>query len=184
MKRHRFEPGQRPPTEVHLGTTTAQRHEPGVFLVLLVFRLALGILFLSVWGSNLDKGLYGPDSYANLITGYVDEGDAPGFWKEFMRFVADSAGVASRLQLVTELVLGALLTLGLATRLAGIVAGLFLTMLWVSEIGVPNEWIWSLVFPALAAFAVALLSAGRVFGLDGLLLERAPFDRLPRWATG
>ncbi|MGH2990869.1 MAG: hypothetical protein ACRDMA_13615 [Solirubrobacterales bacterium] len=152
--------------------------------MLVVFRLALGALFLSVWGSNLDKGLYSSDPYANLINLYADEGDAPGFWKEFMRFVADNAGVASKLQLVTELALGVLLTLGLATRPAGTVAGLFLTALWISEIGVPNEWIWSLVFPALAAFGVALFSAGRTYGLDGILLERAPFDRLPRWATG
>ena len=152
--------------------------------MLVVFRLALGALFLSVWGSNLDKGLYDPVPYANLIGVYVDEGDAPGFWKELMRFVADNAGVASKVQLVTELALGVLLLLGLATRPAGIVAGLFLTALWISEIGAPDEWIWSLVFPALAAFAVALLSAGRSYGLDGVLLGRAPFNRLPPWATG
>jgi uncharacterized membrane protein YphA (DoxX/SURF4 family) len=162
----------------------SSRREPGVVLVLVVFRLALGALFLSVWGSNLDKGLYDPVPYANLIGVYVDEGDAPGFWKELMRFVADNAGVASKVQLVTELALGVLLLLGLATRPAGIVAGLFLTALWISEIGAPDEWIWSLVFPALAAFAVALLPAGRSYGLDGVLLERAPFNRLPPWATG
>jgi uncharacterized membrane protein YphA (DoxX/SURF4 family) len=158
--------------------------EPGVVLVLVVFRLALGLLFLSVWGSNLDKGLYSSDPYANLINVYADDGDAPGFWQAFMRFVADNAGVASKLQLVTELALGVLLAVGLATRLAGIGAGLFLTGLWISEVGVPNEWIWSLVFPVLAAFAVALLPAGRAYGLDGILLERAPFNRLPRWVTG
>jgi uncharacterized membrane protein YphA (DoxX/SURF4 family) len=158
--------------------------EPGLTFVLVAFRLALGILFLSVWASNLDKGLYDPGPYANLIDFYAAEGDAPGVWKELMRFVADQADVASKLQLVTELALGVLLTLGLATRPAGVVAGLFLTALWISEINVPNEWVWSLVFPALAAFAVALLSAGRVLGLDGVVLERRPFNRLPRWATG
>jgi uncharacterized membrane protein YphA (DoxX/SURF4 family) len=153
-------------------------------LVLVSFRLALGILFLSVWASNLDKGLYDPVPYANLIDFYAAEGDAPAFWKELMRFVAAQAEVASKLQLATELALGVLLTLGLATRAAGVVAGLFLTALWISEINVPDEWIWSLVFPALAAFAVALLSAGRSFGLDGVLLDRPPFNRLPRWVTG
>jgi hypothetical protein len=74
------------------------------------FRVMLGLLFLTVWGSNLNKGL--------------------------------------------------------------------------SEIGVPNEWIWSLVFPALAAFAVAWLPAAQAFSLDERLRDRPPFDRLPRWATG
>ena len=40
-----------------------------------------------------------------------------------------------------------------------------------------TEWVWSIVFPALAAFAVALCAAGRTFGLDGVL-----GGRLPRWA--
>jgi uncharacterized membrane protein YphA (DoxX/SURF4 family) len=155
-----------------------------VELVLVGFRLALAALFLSVWASNLDKGLYNPDPYAALINFYADEGDAPGFWKEFMRFVADNAYVASKLQLVTELVFGIFLALGLATRLTGIAAGLFLTSLWISEINVPNEWIWSLVFPAMAAFAVALLPGAQTFGLDATLLRRAPFHRLPRWVTG
>jgi uncharacterized membrane protein YphA (DoxX/SURF4 family) len=164
---------------------TDSRPFPGrVVLVLVVFRLMLGLLFLSVWGSNLDKGLYDPGPYANLIEFYADEGEAPGFWREIMRLVADNAAVAAPLQLVGELALGVLLLVGLATRPAGVAAGLFLTALWVSEIGAPDEWAWSLVFPALAAFAVALLSAGRYYGLDGLLLGRAPFNRLPRWATG
>ena len=80
--------------------------------------------------------------------------------------------------------LGVFLTLGLLTRLVGLAAGLFLSALWISEIGVPNEWIWSLVFPALAAFAVAFLSAGRSYGVDAALLDRAPLNRLPRWARG
>lgn len=167
--------------EQELASPTRER---GVALVLAAFRVALGVLFLSVWASNLDKGLYSSDAYANLVNGYADDGDAPGFWKDFMRFVADGAGLASKLQLATELLLGVLLTLGLATRLAGITAGLFLSALWISEIGVPNEWIWSLVFPAMAAFAVAYLSAGRAYGLDGILLERPPFSRLPRVVTG
>ena len=39
--------------------------------------MLLGVLFLTVWGSNLHKGLYEPDSYAGLIRGYAADGDAP-----------------------------------------------------------------------------------------------------------
>lgn len=148
-------------------------------VVLAAFRVMLGVLFLSVWASNLDKGLYGAGEYAALIDGYAADGDAPGFWKDVMRFVADNATFFSKLQLVSELALGVLLTLGLFTRLAGLVAGLVLTALWISEIGVPHEWIWSLVFPAMAAFAVAWLPEARAFSLD----ERLS-GRLPRWAAG
>ena len=143
------------------------------------FRVLLGVLFLSVWASNLDKGLYGASQYAALIDGYADDGDAPGFWKEVMRFVADNASFFAKVQLVSELAFGVLLTLGLFTRIVGVASGLFLTALWISEIGVPNEWIWSLVFPAAAAFAVAWLPAARAFSLDERLT-----GRLPRWTTG
>ncbi len=153
-------------------------------LVLVVLRVTLGVLFLSVWASNLHKGLYSPGDYSALVNFYVSEGDAPGVWKDVMRFAADHAAVFSKLQLVTELVFGVALVLGVVTRLVGLSAGLFLSTLWLSEIGVPNEWIWSLVFPALAALSVSLLSAGRAYGLDAILLDRPAFDRLPRWALG
>jgi uncharacterized membrane protein YphA (DoxX/SURF4 family) len=147
--------------------------------VMAAFRVMLGVLFLSVWASNVDKGLYGAGEYAALIDGYAEDGDAPAFWKELMRSVADNAGAFSKLQLVAELAFGVLLALGLLTRLVALAAGLFLTAVWVSEIGVPNEWIWSLVFPAMAAFAVAWLPAARAYSLDERLR-----GRLPRWATG
>ena len=146
-------------------------------LVIVTFRVMLGLLFLSQWGANLHAGRYDPGEYAEVIRGYVADGDAPGFWKELMEHVADGASITARLQLAAELAFGVLLVLGLATRLAGAAAGVYLSALWVSEIGVPSEWVWSIVFPALAAFAVALCAAGRTLGLDGVLGER-----LPRWA--
>ncbi len=101
-----------------------------------------------------------------------------------MGAIADGAAVFSKLQLVTELALGVLLTLGLFTRVAAVVAWAFLTSLWISELGVPNEWTLSLVFPALAAFAVAWLPEARAYSLDERLLSRPPLDRLPAWVRG
>ena len=147
-------------------------------------RIMLGLLFLSVWGSNLNKGLFDQGPYAALIHSYVETGKAPAAWKDVMGFVADHAAVTSKLQLVTELALGILLVLGLATRPVAAGAGVYLSSLWLSEIGVPHEWIWSLVFPTLVALVVSLLSAGRTLGLDRWLLDREPLRRLPRWARG
>jgi uncharacterized membrane protein YphA (DoxX/SURF4 family) len=153
-------------------------------LVAVTLRVTLAVLFLSVWASNLHKGLYSTDGYQALIRSYVHSGDAPGPWKSVMRAVADAGAVTSKLQLATELALGLLLLAGIATRLVALGAALFLASLWLSEIGVPHEWIWSLVFPTLAALAVSLLSAGRALGLDHWLLEREPLCRLPAWARG
>ena len=141
-------------------------------------RITLGVLFLTVWGSNVNKGLYGAHQYAALIRSYVEEGAAPGAWKDLMSVIADGSAVFSKLQLVTELSLGVLLTLGLFTRIAAVVAWALLTSLWISELGVPNEWIWSLVFPAMAAFAIAWLPEARAYSLDERVLGRPSFDWL------
>ena len=129
-------------------------------------RVLLGVLFLTVWASNLHKGLYGPGPYASLIRGYAADGDAPGLWKEMMGFIADHASVFARLQLVGELALGVLLVIGLWLRVVGVLAWAFLLGLWVSEIGAPGEWAWSLVFPAVVALAVAFVPEARRWSLD------------------
>lgn len=139
----------------------------GAEITLSGMRILLGVLFLTVWASNLHKGLFDPGAYAGLIRGYAATGDAPGLWKEVMRFVADHASVFARLQLVGELALGVLLVIGLWLRVVGVAAWAFLLGLWVSELGVPGEWTWSLVFPAVVALAVAVVPDARRWSLDG-----------------
>ena len=162
----------------------SQASRSGSGLAIAALRLVLGLLFLTVWLSNLHKGLYNPGPYRGLIHGYVQTGDAPHVWKQVMSFAARHAVYATKIQLVSELAFGVLLVLGLATRPVAVAAGLFLSSLWLSEIGVPHEWIWSLVFPALVSFYLALVSAGRYYGLDAVFLSRPPLRRLPGWARG
>jgi len=138
----------------------------GAEITLSGLRILLGVLFLSVWASNLHKGLYGPGDYAGLIRGYAAHGDAPALWKDVMGLVADHAAVFARLQLVGELALGLLLVLGLWLRVVGVLAWAFLLGLWISEIGAPGEWAWSLVFPAVVALAVAFVPEARRWSLD------------------
>jgi len=138
----------------------------GAEITLSGMRILLGVLFLTVWGSNLHKGIYGPDSYAGVIRGYADGGEAPGRWKEMMGFIADHASVFARLQFAGELALGVLLVIGLWLRVAGALAWAFLLGLWISEIGAPGEWAWSLVFPAVVAAAVAFVPEARRWSLD------------------
>ena len=165
-------------------SVTAAPRSGSVPLVAVVLRVTLAVLFLSVWASNLHKRLYSTHGYQGLIRSYVHAGNAPGPWKSLMRAVADATLVTSKVQLVTELAFGLLLLAGIATRLVALAAALYLASLWLSEIGVPHEWIWSLVFPTLVALVVSLLSAGRTLGLDRWLLDREPLRRLPRWARG
>lgn len=151
-------------------TRTGWAVDPRSALALL--RVTMGVLFLSVFLENIQKGLYAPDAYARFIEGLIARGGAPAAWKGVMQFMASNAAIAAPLQAVTEVGLGILLCLGLFTRLAATVAFLFLGSLWVSEWG--TAWIWELLLPMLAALLVALTNAGLWAGVDGILARRRP----------
>lgn len=139
---------------------------------LAIVRLTLGAMFLWVFWENLGKGAYTPAGYAAVIQYYLDNGHAPGVWKAVMRLMAGNAAVAAPVQAFTEISFGVLLTLGVLTRPVAIGAGLFLASLWMSEWGA--AWIWELLVPTVAAFAVALGRAGRTWGVDAMLARRQP----------
>jgi len=144
---------------------------------LALVRLTLGAMFVWVFFENLGKGAYTPAGYAGVINYYLTRGSAPDAWKAVMSLMAANAAIAGPVQAAAEISFGVLLTLGLATRLAALAASAFLASLWVSELGA--AWIWELLVPTLAAFAVAYGAAGRRWGLDGWLARRYP--RLPIW---
>lgn len=139
---------------------------------LALVRIGLGLLFVWVFFENLGKGLYTPQGYADLVTSYATKGSAPEAWKAVMRLTASSAAIAAPVQAVAELLFGVGLVLGVGSRAVALAAGLFLTSLWVSEWG--TAWIWELLFPMIAAFALAAAPSGRTWGLDGLLARRYP----------
>jgi thiosulfate dehydrogenase [quinone] large subunit len=139
---------------------------------LAIVRLTLGAMFVWVFFENYGKGAYTPAGYAGVINYYLTKGHAPEVWKSVMSFMAGNAAVAGPIQAATEIAFGVLLTLGIATRLTALAAGMFLASLWVSEWGA--AWIWELLVPMLAAFAVAYGAAGRVWGVDARLARRYP----------
>ena len=147
---------------------TAQPAERG----LAVARFVIGTMFVWVFFENYSKGLYTPAGYAGLIKVYIDHGRAPSLWKSVMAMAADHAALSAPLQGVAEMSFGTLLLSGAFTRLVGIVAGLFLTSLWVSEWG--TAWIWELLVPMGTTFALAIGAAGRHWGVDAWLARRRP----------
>ncbi len=144
---------------------------------LALIRIGLGALFVWVFFENLGKGLYTPQGYADLINNYIAKGHAPQAWKSVMSLMASNAAVAAPLQAVTEISFGVLLVVGAVSRPVALAAGVFLTSLWVSEWG--TAWIWELLFPMIAAFALALDTPGRTWGLDAWLARR--FPQYPFW---
>src|SRR6202051_1741307 len=134
---------------------------------LAIVRLTIGAMFVWVFFENLGKGLYTPAGYAGLINYYIAHDHAPAIWKSVMALAASHAAMAAAMQALTEISLGILLVVGLLTRPAAFVAFLYLGSLWISEWG--TSWIWELLVPVLASLALAVGSAGRAWGVDGVL---------------
>jgi thiosulfate dehydrogenase (quinone) large subunit len=77
---------------------------------------------------------------------------------------------------LAELVVGAMLLVGLATRAAA-VAGLVMSInLGIGLLDVPGEWPWSYVMMAMWHGAIFLAAAGRMWGVDGWLEARRTND--------
>jgi uncharacterized membrane protein YphA (DoxX/SURF4 family) len=137
-----------------------------------VLRLMLGGLFVSVFFENLNKHLYEKAGYAALIHGYRAEGNAPGAWKDFERFIADHGSLFAPVQAVFELSLGVLLVLGIGTGVVALVSAGHLTALWISELA-PRRWVWELLSLVVIALVVGLSALPSL--LDG---RRRPLARL------
>ena len=151
-------------------TEVAEQLDAQIGLALV--RLTIGAMFIRVFFENQGKGAYTPAGYAGLINYYIQQAHAPAVWKAVMAFMANHASMVAPIQALTEISLGVLLVLGLLTRPVALVACTFLASLWVSEWG--TAWIWELLVPVLASFAVWVGRAGRAWGVDAILARRLP----------
>jgi len=145
---------------------------PRAQIALAILRLALGSLFVWVFFENLGKGLYSPSGYSGLINYYIEKGHAPQLLKSVMALMANHATVAGPMQGFTEITFGVLLLLGLLTRPVALGAFLFLSTLWIAELG--TAWIWELLMPMIVALALMIGAAGRKWGIDAALARRRP----------
>jgi uncharacterized membrane protein YphA (DoxX/SURF4 family) len=145
---------------------------PRAQIALAILRLALGSLFVWVFFENLGKGLYSPSGYSGLINYYIEKGHAPQLLKSVMALMANHATLAGPMQGFTEITFGVLLLLGLLTRPVALGAFLFLSTLWIAELG--TAWIWELLMPMIVALALMIGAAGRKWGIDAALARRRP----------
>jgi uncharacterized membrane protein YphA (DoxX/SURF4 family) len=87
---------------------------------------------------------------------------------------------------LAELTFAVSMMLGLGVRLAGVLAILFVTNLWLGiyRSGDPAEWPWSYVFLMMLMFLFALYAAGRSLGLDATLRREVASVREGRGFIG
>jgi uncharacterized membrane protein YphA (DoxX/SURF4 family) len=158
-------------------TTASFAGQSDAAIGLALVRVTIGAMFVWVFFENQGKGGYTTAGYAGVINYYVKNSHSPAVWKWVMGIMASHAAMAAPMQAAMEISVGILLIIGLLTRPTAIVAFLFLSSLWLSELG--TSWIWELLVPVLASLGLAVGRAGRAWGIDALLARRRPAS--PWW---
>ncbi len=145
---------------------------------LAALRIMMGIIFLTTWLANLQKGFYTPAGLQNFFTHVYPQSHNPiGAYAWFITNVLLPArAVFAPFQLVAELSLGILMIVGAFTPLVGIGGAFFLFNIFLATYGV--EWPWTYLSLIGVCVAVAVSRSGRTFGVDAMLARRL-HPRLP-----
>ena len=116
----------------------------------------------------IDKG-----AARSILANGFDEGDQersiPGL-RPVMELMVDNWGLVGWALTFTELVVGGMLIVGAATRLAALVAlgqALFLALVFATR----NRWAFEQPHEYVPLIILAIIPAGRIWGLDGRLLR-------------
>jgi uncharacterized membrane protein YphA (DoxX/SURF4 family) len=141
---------------------------------LALLRIMMGVIFLTTWVSNLQKGFYTPDGLQHFFTQVYPQSHNPiAPYAAFIQNVLLPArAVFAPFQLVAELSLGVLLLLGAFTPVVGVGGAFFLFNIFLATYG--TEWPWTYLSLIGVCIAVAASRSGRVFGLDAILARRLP----------
>jgi uncharacterized membrane protein YphA (DoxX/SURF4 family) len=163
----------------HLMKTEQEARQRRIALALL--RMTLGVIILATWYDNLGKGLYTADGltgFFNWLASPDGNGGSLDFFHGFLgATIAPVAGTFAAFQMVAEFIMGLGLLLGALTRLFAVSAMFFFLNLFLAYFG-GQEWIWTYVLLFMVSFTVALGAAGRTWGIDAWLRQRASERRL------
>lgn len=150
-------------------------------VALALLRMTLGAIILVTWYDNLTKGLYTADGltgFFNWLAAPDGNGGSLSLYHNFLRAtIAPVAGYFAAFQMVAEIVMGLSLLLGALTRLFAVAAMFFFFNLFLAYFG-GQEWIWTYVLLFMVSLTVALGAAGRKWGIDAWLRQRANGRRL------
>lgn len=151
----------------------ARDFEPKVPLTwIALLRILVGVMFLSTWLPNFLDGLYTPDGLQRFFTeDFPQSENSLVFYANFIESVIlPIRSVFAPFQSVTEFLLGLAILVGAFTPLASIAGIFFLLNTMLATFG--HDWLWSYLLP-MGILGVCLFThAGRVLGVDTLLLKR------------
>jgi uncharacterized membrane protein YphA (DoxX/SURF4 family) len=138
---------------------------------IVILRIMMGLVFLTTWVSNLNKGLYG-DGFEPFIQEWADGTDFRWYADFLNNVIIPNVEILRVVQVVAEgLIMGLFLLLGLFTPLSAVVAWFFVVNLFLASFGT-GEWPWTYVMMGVMLFIIGLTRAGRSLGLDAWLLEK------------
>ena len=137
-----------------------------------MLRIIIGLMFLSTWLPNMLDGLYTPDGLLRFFTFEFPQSQNPiTFYGNFIEnVILPIRNVFAPFQLVTELLLGVALLIGIFSPLASLAGIFFLLNTMLATLG--HDWIWSYILPISILVVVFFSRAGRMVGLDALLHKR------------
>jgi uncharacterized membrane protein YphA (DoxX/SURF4 family) len=143
---------------------------PLVWIALL--RIVLGLMFLTTWASNLQKGFYTPDGLLNFFTHVFPQSENPlTFYAAFINgVILPIRSVFAPFQLIAELVLGLALLFGGLTPLFSLAGIFFLSNTFLATFGM--DWPWAYLVPMTILGVTFFTRAGRVIGIDAYLARR------------
>jgi len=138
---------------------------------------AVRVITGMLWIQNVSWKSPQPPNYGGLRMWTEDAVDHPVFppfaWL-VQHVVLPGFPLFGALALAVEILLGAFLVVGLATRFWAVVGIGQTLVITLSALDVPGEWFWSYALMFVAHFAVLATAAGRFGGVDAVLR--------PRWA--
>ncbi len=152
-------------------------------LVIAIARIGVGLMWLQnvAWKIPPDFGQDRADDLYRFTRYAVDYPVLPPYSWMVEHLVLPGFSVFGWITLVSETLLAVMLILGLGVRVWALVGAAMSSVIAVTVLYAPHEWHWSYYLMVLVHLMLWATSAGRCYGLDGVLASR-PLAQWRSWA--
>jgi uncharacterized membrane protein YphA (DoxX/SURF4 family) len=168
------------------GTGNSAWQQRLFFLGMTIIRVGFGLVFLTNGFAKLGaqenkippfKGFLITRDGARSILQADTAGHPIGIYKDFVdNVVLEHWGLFGGLVTASELFIGVCLVLGVVTPIAALMAAGFQLHINFANIHHDDKWLWEAAVEWMPLLGIALMRAGRYWGLDSRLAKR-----FPRW---
>jgi len=149
--------------------------------VIASLRILLGLMFLSMWLSNLLKGVYTPHGFLEFFTSVFPLSQNPITWYAafIQNIILPIRHIYAPFQMIVEFSIGISLLFGIFSRLSSLVGIFFLLNIYLATFG--QELAWVYLLPVAILIVVIRTKAGRSMGFDALLARRYEERKFSFW---